>query len=293
MKKSIFSMALMAMTIAFVGCKSDEPSNGSQDGGDYQLDSIISYTIDGTKTYKAILDFNYGNDQLILTRYDYVWNDYRWIEGKSVGTYSGKITNMTQGCYNFLSYNPAMFKATIGWSKVSSIYYDSYYDGDWRMRDYHEDTYIVDANGFLTEIDYQSGDEYSTNQNKETFISNSQGQPISSEYYETDYNGDWKIRSKSKYTYNNDGKLILEMISEWDEYHAEWGEFRKSMEISYNGNQVEYTRFEGVWRKARKCIYTYDGHGNISTCKNYYGSEQQEGEWDFDGTDEYYYSKVK
>lgn len=293
MKKSIFSMALMAMTIAFVGCKSDEPSNGSQDGGDYQLDSIIGYTIDGTKTYKAILDFNYGNDQLILTEYYYTWDDYRWREGKSVGTYSGKITNMTQGCYNFLSCNPAMFKAAIGWSKVSSIDYDSYYDGDWRMRDYHEDTCIVDANGFLTEIDYQSGDEYSTNQNKETFISNSQGQPISSEYYETDYNGDWKIWSKSKYTYNNDGKLILEMISEWDEYHAEWGEFRKSMEISYNGNQVEYTRFEGVWRKARKYIYTYDGHGNISTCKNYYGSEQQEGEWDFDGTDEYYYSKVK
>lgn len=293
MKKSIFSMALMAMTIAFVGCKSDESSNGSQDGGDYQLDSIISYTIDGTKTYKAILDFNYGNDQLIVTTYTYAWDDYRWREGKSVETYSGKITNMTQGCYNFLSYNPTMLKATIGWSKYIYAFSERNWDGTWEKTYKIIQTYMVDANGFLTEIDYQSGDEYSTNQNKETFISNSQGQPISSEYYETDYNGDWKIRSKSKYTYNNDGKLILEMISEWDEYHAEWGEFRKSMEISYNGNQVEYTRFEGVWYKARKYIYTYDGHGNISTCKNYYGSEQQEGEWDFDGTDEYYYSKVK
>ncbi len=289
-------MALMAMTIAFVGCKSDEPSNGSQDGGDYQLDSIISYTIDGTKEYKLILDFNYGNDQLILMRYDYVWENNQWIEdGQSVITYTGKITNMTQGCYNFLSYNPAMFKATIGWNKVSSISQDR-----WQKQERDEDTYTVDANGFLTGIDYQFGDGYRTDQEKETFISNSQGQPISSEHYLKDPTGttllpycDWKIWSKSKYTYNNDGKLILEMISEWDEYHAEWGEFRKSMEISYNGNQVEYTRFEGVWRKARKYIYTYDGHGNISTCKNYYGSEQQEGVWDFDGTDEYYYSKVK
>lgn len=288
MKKSIFSMALMAMTIAFVGCKSDEPSNGSQDGGNYQLDSIISYTIDGTKTYKEILDYNYGNDQLILTRYDYVWENNQWIEdGKSVITCTGKITNMTQGCYNFLSYHPGQFKETIGWSKENSISQDR-----WQKQERHEDTYTVDANGFLTEIDYQSGDEYSTNQNKETFISNSQGQPISSEYYK--FEGDWKIWSKSKYTYNNDGKLTMIMDAEWDYEKEDLGEFRKSIEISYNGNQVEVTHFEGGWwYKAYKYIYTYDGHGNISTCKRYYGSDQQDGVWDFGGTDEYYYSKVK
>lgn len=289
-------MALMAMTIAFVGCKSDEPSNGSQDGGDYQLDSIICYEADGiTKRVRAVYTFDYGNDNLVITEYSDEWRDNKWERGSmEVTTCTGKIPKMTQGCYNFLSYNPTMLKATIGWSKVSSIYQENYYDGDWRKYHTFETTYTVDVNGLLTEEVSKYGDrEGVIYEEKETFTSNSQGQPISSEYYETDYNDDWKIRSKSKYTYNNDGKLILEMISEWDEYHAEWGEFRKSMEISYNGNQVEYTRFEGVWRKARKCIYTYDGHGNISTCKNYYGSEQQEGEWDFDGTDEYYYSKVK
>lgn len=298
MKKSIFCMALMAMTIAFVGCKSDEPSNGSQDGGDYQLDSIISYTIDGTKEYKTILDYNYGNDQLILTRFDYVWENNQWIEdGKSVITCTGKITNMTQGCYNFLSYNPAMFKATIGWSKVSSISQDR-----WQKQERNEDTYIVDANGFLTEIDYQSGDEYSTNQEKETFISNSQGQPISSEHYLKDptgttllpyYDGDWKIWSKSKYTYNNDGKLTMIMDAEWDYEKEDLGDFQKYVEISYNGNQIELVRFDGDEKQYGKSIYTYDGHGNISTCKNYYGSPQHEGEWELEGINQYYYSKVK
>ncbi len=291
MKKSIFSMALMAMTIAFVGCKSDEPSNGSQDGGDYQLDSIIDYTIDGTKEHKTILDYNYGNDQLILTIYGYTWENNQWIENsKNVITCTGKITNMTQGCYNFLSYEPdPIHNAIIGWNKVSSISQDR-----WQKQERHETTYTIDANGFLTETDSQSGNGYGTNKGKTTFTSNDQGQPISSEYYETDYNGDWKIRYKSKYTYNNDGKLILEMTSV--DYFGvnDWSEFQKAVEISYNDNQVEVTHFDGGWwYKAYKYIYAYDGHGNVSTCKNYYGSDQQEGVWDFGGTDEYYYSKVK
>lgn len=285
-------MALMAMTIAFVGCKSDEPSNGSQEGGDYQLDSIISYTIDGTKEYKTILDYNYGNDQLILTQYTYVWENNQWIEyDKRMDTYSGKIINMTQGCYNFLSHNPGELKETIGWSEHS---YLPWY-GTWYYSKEKDITYTVDANGFLTEIDYQSGgDEYITNKEKETFTSNNQGQPISSEYYK--FEGDWEIWSKSKYTYNNDGKLTMIMEAIWDYEKEDLGEFQKFIEISYNSNQVEYTNFDGGnynWGKHFKNIYTYDGYGNISTCKRYYGSDQQEGVWDFGGTDEYYYSKVK
>ncbi|MCQ2340747.1 MAG: hypothetical protein MJZ79_08265 [Paludibacteraceae bacterium] len=293
MKKSIFSMALMAMTIAFVGCKSDEPSNGSQDGGDYQLDSVIDYTIDGTKEYKTILDYNYGNDQLILTRYDYVWENYQWIEnGKSVITCTGKITNMTQGCYNFLSRYPDELKETIGWSKVSFIRYDSYYDGDWRKKDDDEDTYTIDANGFLTEIDYQSYPSYLVDsKRKEVFTSNSQGQPISSEYYK--FEGDWKIWSKSKYTYNNDGKLTMIMNAEWDYEKEDLGEFRKSVEISYNGNQIELISIDNLWEKSGKYMYTYDGYGNISNVKWYSGSPQHEGEWELEGINQYYYSKVK
>lgn len=284
-------MALMAMTIAFVGCKSDEPSNGSQDGGDYQLDSIICYEADGiTKRVRAVYTFDYGNDNLVITEYSDEWRDNKWERGSmEVTTCTGKIPKMTQGCYNFLSYNPTMLKATIGWSKVSSIYQENYYDGDWRKYHTFETTYTVDVNGLLTEEVSKYGDrEGVIYEEKETFTSNSQGQPISSEYFF--YANFEKRWSKSEYTYNKDGKLILEMKSKWDYEKEEWGEFQKAVEISYNGNEMELVNFD---YEEEKYTILYDGHGNISNFKWYSRSPQHEGEWKLGSINQYYYSKVK
>lgn len=75
-------------------------------------------------------------------------------------------------------------------------------------------------------------------------------------------NGGWRNQSKREYTYNNDGNLVKEEVSNWDTNNNAWILVGK-IETIYNNDDLPYQEtaqswVTNAWQNVSRHTYTYD-----------------------------------